>query len=164
MTHSNPTTYHIETATINLVDPTLRTGYTFVGWFDELVGGDEVLSIALGSTGNVTLYARWSAISYNITYNNLQGTTHSNTSSYTIESETITLLDPSSRTGYTFVGWFTQLAGGVEVESIVLGSTGAKVVYARWTAKQYTISYDVDGGSAVADQTVTYDASYTLGT
>src|SRR5690606_19623697 len=67
-------------------------------------------------------------------------------------------------TGYTFIGWFTQLSGGTEVESIVQGSTGAVVVYARWEAKQYTVTYDVDGGSALSDLTVTYNATFTLGT
>src|SRR5690606_33209890 len=155
----NPGTYDIETATINLADPGTRTGYTFVGWFDELVGGIEVESIVLGSTEDVTLYARWSPISYGITYNNLQGTTHGNPANYTIESATITLLDPSARTGYNFVGWFTQLSGGTEIESIVQGSTGAVAVYARWEAKQYTVTYDVDGGSALSDLTVTYNAT-----
>ncbi len=163
-THGNPATYNIETATINLADPSARLGYTFVGWFDELAGGTEVESIVLGSTEDMTLYARWSPISYGITYNNLQGTTHSNPANYTIESATITLTDPTARTGYNFVGWFTQLSGGTEVESIVLGTTGAIAVYARWEAKQYTVTYDVDGGSALSDLTVTYNATFTLGT
>src|SRR5690606_12354794 len=121
--NSNPTTYNIETATINLADPGTRTGYTFAGWFNAEVGGDEVTSIAQGSTGNKVLYARWNVVTYDLTYENLQGTTQGNPATYNIETATINLADPSARTGYNFVGWFTQLSGGSEVESIALGST-----------------------------------------
>ena len=56
---SNPTTYNIESATITLQAPT-KTGYSFGGWFDnEDCTGDAVTTIATGSYGNVTLYAKW---------------------------------------------------------------------------------------------------------
>src|SRR5690606_38456753 len=103
-THTNPATYHIETPSINLQNPTEKPGYDFVGWFTNQVGGSEVVTIPEGSTGNRTLYARFEVITYNITYNNLNGTTHSNPLTYTIETATITLTNPTNRIGYNFVG------------------------------------------------------------
>jgi uncharacterized repeat protein (TIGR02543 family) len=56
----NPATYQITTPTITLAEAT-KTGYTFAGWFDASSGGNQVTQIALGSTGDKTLYARWTA-------------------------------------------------------------------------------------------------------
>ncbi len=60
-------------------------------------------------------------------------------------------------TGYTFAGWFTEpgctspwLFGSGKVE-------GDATLYARWTINQYTVSFDPQGGSAIAMQTVNYN-------
>jgi uncharacterized repeat protein (TIGR02543 family) len=55
----NPATYIIESASITLANAT-RTGYTFGGWYDNSgFTGAKIASISAGSTGNITLYARW---------------------------------------------------------------------------------------------------------
>ncbi|MFA5526315.1 MAG: InlB B-repeat-containing protein, partial [Acholeplasmataceae bacterium] len=163
-TTSNPATYTIEDDTIELLDPSARTGYTFLGWFTQLSGGTEVSEITQGSTGNRTLYARWSAITYTITYGNLQGTSHINPASYTIQTPTILLGNPTGRTGYTFAGWYDAPEAGTRYEEIPVGSTGNLSLYARWTALTYTITYDVSGGTPISNQMVTYDQPYTLPT
>ena len=61
-TQSNPGTYNIETSTITLTNPSAREGYNFSGWFTALEGGSQVTVIALGSTGNLALYARWESV------------------------------------------------------------------------------------------------------
>ena len=49
----------METGTITLKDP-VKTGYTFAGWYKtEDFTGVAVTKIAQGSTGNITLYAKW---------------------------------------------------------------------------------------------------------
>ena len=53
---NNPVSYNIETDTITLTNAT-RTGYAFDGWYDE--AGNEVTQITKGSTGDMTLYAKW---------------------------------------------------------------------------------------------------------
>ena len=55
----NPATYNIESTTITLQEPS-KTKYIFGGWFyNEDCTGDAVTTIAHGSHGNVTLYAKW---------------------------------------------------------------------------------------------------------
>jgi uncharacterized repeat protein (TIGR02543 family) len=156
---ANPTSYTIETETITLKDAS-RTGYTFDGWYDSAVGGNKVTEIAIGSTGNVEFYARWTANNYAITYN-LDGGTNdgTNPTGYTIETETITLKD-ASRTGYTFDGWYDSAVGGNKVTEIVIGSTGHIELYARWTIDTYTITYDLGGGTNDGDN----PTSYAIGT
>ncbi|MGI6708021.1 MAG: InlB B-repeat-containing protein [Dethiobacteria bacterium] len=55
---SNPSSYTIETADITLA-AAIKEGYVFDGWYDAATGGNLVTSISQGSTGDMTLYARY---------------------------------------------------------------------------------------------------------
>lgn len=55
---SNPSSYYITTKTITLKKPT-RKGYTFVGWYSDKKCTKKVTMIKKGSTGDITLYAKW---------------------------------------------------------------------------------------------------------
>lgn len=139
--NSNPATYTIETATITLADPGTRSGYTFTGW---TCGGSPITQIALGSTGDKTITANWSAVTYNLTYEGLNGATNSNPATYTIETATITLANPGTRAGYTFTGW---TCGGNPITQIALGSTGDKVITANWEQIGVTILWKSEDGA-----------------
>ncbi len=55
----NPSSYTIETATINLADAT-KAGYVFAGWYGNgSFTGDAITSIPKGSTGDIDLYAKY---------------------------------------------------------------------------------------------------------
>ncbi len=56
----NPSTYE-EGIVATLANPT-KAGYTFDGWYTAATGGERVTQLAASSTGNVTLYARWTEI------------------------------------------------------------------------------------------------------
>ena len=64
---ANPESYTIETAAITL-QGAVRTGYTFGGWFEETEFLTQVTAIPIGSYGNKTLYAKWTANAYGITF------------------------------------------------------------------------------------------------
>jgi uncharacterized repeat protein (TIGR02543 family) len=139
---ANPATYDIEDAVI--FGNATKDGYTFSGWFTEAAGaGDKVTGIDLGSTGNVTLYAFFEAIDYDITYNLYGSTNHlDNPATYDIETATITLGAPT-KTAYTFGGWYDSADfEGSAVTKITLGSTGDVVLHAKFTAIEYTLAYD----------------------
>ena len=46
-----------------------RDGYNFLGWFTEKEGGSQVYATTLRTEGMDTLYAHWSPIAFNISYN-----------------------------------------------------------------------------------------------
>ena len=113
-----------------------RTGYTFARWNTKADGtgtsytNQQSVNLSSTNNDNITLYAQWTPTEYTITYNGLEGATHSNPKNYTIESETITFTAPSERVGYNFIGW--------NPASITKGSTGNKTITAQWTAKALT--------------------------
>ena len=56
---NNPADYTVETATITLANAS-KTGRTFKGWYSEAAFTNQVTEIATGSTGDISLYAKYS--------------------------------------------------------------------------------------------------------
>ena len=140
---SNPTSYTIDSSNIALHEPT-RTGYDFIGW---TYNGKVVTEVNPVWIDNITLVANWRAHSYSISYELNGGTNNSsNPVSYTIESGTIALKD-ATRNGYTFAGWYKTSTFSNKVTTIDTGSYGDLVLYAKWTLVQYSITYNLDGGT-----------------
>ena len=126
--------YTIESEDITLDEPT-KTGYKFDGWYDNAeFTGAAVTKIASGQTGDKEFYAKWTAETYTITYHPGDGATFTTEkNSYTIESEDITLDEPTM-TGYDFGGWYDNAEfTGEAITKITKGSTGNKEFYAKWT-------------------------------
>ena len=130
--HGNPAFY--ESATGATLTNLSKTGYDFDGWYDnDGYTGSVISSIAAGTIGEKTLYARWSLITYSISYVLNEGTNPSNArTSYTIETPAFDLPTPS-RNGYYFRGWFEDADfAGRAVTQIKKGSTGNRTFYAKW--------------------------------
>ncbi|MBE6580153.1 MAG: hypothetical protein E7650_00875 [Ruminococcaceae bacterium] len=121
---------------------TTRTGYTFVGWcYEENKFG---LTGTWLITGNITLTASWSNNSYTITYD-ANGGSVEDPSTSVIYDNNYALLSPT-RTHYNFAGWYygddkIDLTGSWSIAKDV-------ALKAKWEAKTYTITYELDGGSA----------------
>ena len=152
---NNPANYTIETDPIILVDAT-KDGYTFESWYSEAAFTNQVTEIATGSTGDVILYAKFDAITYDITYT-LDGGTNAanNPADYTVETATITLAE-ASKDGYTFEGWYSEAAFTNQVTEIATGSTGDVILYAKFDAITYDITYTLDGGTNDANNPADY--------
>ena len=156
---TNPATYTVETDDIVLVNPEL-TGYDFAGWTGtDLTEATKAVTIAKGSTGDRSYTATWTATKYAITYDLAGGKLadgDTNPASYTIESDAITLKNPT-REGYTFAGWTgTDLTEASTAVTIAKGSMGARTYTATWTPITYTITYDLDGGAVATANPATY--------
>ena len=153
----NPASYNVETETITLKDP-VKTGYTFAGWYkaEDFTGG-AVTKITQGSTGNITLYAKWELVSYTITYELNDGTNApENPAGYNVETETITLKDPV-KPGYTFGGWYKDGEFTTQVTEITQDTTGNITLYAKWELVSYTITYELDGGTNAPENPAGYN-------
>lgn len=137
--------------------PTL-TGYTFSGWTTDDV---DVATDGTFTMPNkaVTFTGSWTLVNYTIMYE-LDGGKNNplNPESYNVESEAITLGNPS-KTGYNFTGWTgTDLADVTETVTIPKGSSGNRIYTANWTPKTYTITYNHnDKDTNPTTSTVSYD-------
>ena len=140
-------------------------GYVFDGWFASEDLSGEAYDFATPVTSNVTLYAKWSLKKYSISYMNMEDADvdEINPSEYTIESDEIVLAVPTW-TGHTFGGWYSDENFASRVTSIATGSTGDKVLFAKWSVSTYTISYAPGnyGYGSVSDDTKIYDEDLTL--
>jgi uncharacterized repeat protein (TIGR02543 family) len=166
---TNPESYTIESEAITLKNPT-REGYTFAGWTGTGIEGSSMeVTIAKGSMGARTYTATWTPITYTITYDLAGGTLatgESNPATYTIESEAITLKNPT-REGYDFIGWTgTGLSTATMAVTIAKGSIGNRTYTATWkeatgiqyifsnskTANVYTVAGALVGRDMTADE------------
>ena len=90
-------------------------------------------TIAAGDTTAITLYAIWEKASeYKITYKLNKGKNNTaNPKTYTSEDE-IKFKKPT-RSGYHFVGWYTDSKYKNQISVIEKGSEGSLTLYAKWT-------------------------------
>lgn len=90
-------------------------------------------AIAAGDTTAITLYAIWEKASeYKITYKLNKGKNNTaNPKTYTSEDE-IKFKKPT-RSGYHFVGWYTDSKYKKQISVIEKGSEGSLTLYAKWT-------------------------------
>ncbi len=141
-----------------------RNGYECTAWNTQADGKGTAYTAdtVLRSTETVDLYAQWSVIGYNITYE-LDGGTNAdgNPATYTVESEAITLAAPT-RMGYNFEGWtYDGQKEPEETVTIEKGSTGDRTYTAVWTAKTFTVTLDFnDDTTENKTITVTFDSTF----
>lgn len=135
--YSANTYYTVETAknfSIPGADCILRDEYTFEGWYKDADYTEKITSL-VGLFENITLYAKWEAITYFIDYELNDGTWVAGFYSeglYTIESAVDFILPSSDniiREGYVFEGWYDNT--GYAIDSLV-GRTGDLILYAKW--------------------------------
>lgn len=139
---NNPNEYVPEKLPLLLENPT-KSGYKFVGWYDnENFTGEAITEISAGTMGDVTLYAKWNALDYRISYELNGGTNAENPDGYDVSDLPVSLHAPS-RTGYIFKGWYM---GENRVLAIPVGTTGNVVVSAKWEPITYTIDFNTNGG------------------
>lgn len=155
-------------APINL--PT-RANYTFGGYYTGVNGSGTQFYAANGYTwstrlwttaANSTLYARWTAKSYAVTFDKQGGSGGTNSVSATY-NETMTAVTPPTRVGYTFGGYYSAKNGGGKqyytasgTSSVASDITYNITLYAKWTAKSYKLVIDADGGTYRGESSYTY--------
>ena len=155
----NPTIYTITSSNITLNPPT-KNGYTFTGWTGDN-GNTPQTSVIIeqGSIGNKNYIANWSIITYSINYA-LNGGTATNPTTYNVTTDNIAI-NPPVRDGHTFSGWTGTDLNAPTIELVVpKGSIGDRTYTANWDLVDYTISYELDGGTVATPNPTVYNQSY----
>ena len=128
-----------------LTRPAGDTGSYFM-WLDS--NGNSYAPGASVPADVTELTVQWTAPTYTVTLNAGDGTINSgNVTSYTY-GVGATLPTDVTRTGYTFKGWYdNENLTSSPVTAISNTETGNKEYWAKWEINQYTITYDLAGGT-----------------
>ena len=128
---------------ITAPDNPTRKGYTFKGW-------DKAIPETMPAE-NITVKAQWEINQYTITFDTNGG---SEIAPITQDYGTkITAPDKPTRKGYTFKGWDKEIPETMPAENMT--------VKAQWEINQYTIAFDINGGSEIAPITQDYGTEIT---
>ena len=129
--------------------PAATPGYTFGGW--NKADGTAWDYASDKVTDNITLYAKWAANTYTITFDTAGG---SEIAPITQDYGTvITAPEAPTREGYTFIGWDKEIPTTMPAENMT--------VTAQWEINRYTITFDTAGGSEIAPITQDYETAIT---
>jgi len=130
-------------------------GYTFDGWYTDDTYSTE-FDFTQPIKSNTTVYAKWTAKDYEVSFVTEHGDPP--TSQNVPYNKTAT--DPGELTaeGYTFIGWYTDDNYSTEFD-FSTPITGDTKVYAKWTAKDYEVSFVTEHGKAPTSQNVTYNGT-----
>jgi uncharacterized repeat protein (TIGR02543 family) len=166
---SQPVKYS-ESVTVDSTAPT-KTGYTFTGWntaadgsgFDHTPRGVFTLNVE----SNVTLFAKWTAVSYTVTYSANTGSGAPTGGTHTFGASVTTASKGSmALTNYRFIGWNTRDdgSGTTYVEGASFNMPAENVIlYAQWISSLYEIAYNANGGAGGPDGADVNDGtSYTV--
>ena len=133
-----------------LVPEPTKENYTFAGWYN----GDEKFDFTTVPTGDVTLTAKWTANDYYVSF----VTEHGDPPTSQNVKYNGTATDPGTLTeeGYTFDGWYADDNYSKKFD-FTKPITSNTTVYAKWTAKDYEVSFITEHGNAPTSQNVPYN-------
>ena len=134
--------YVQEGETTTLPETPKADGYKFVGWFtDSTFAEGSEFDSETPIAENVVAYAKWDIVEYEIVYIMGKGANNeANPVSYTVETPTIKLQPPTKK-GYHFDGWYYDADFVNTATQITEGSTGKVKLYAKWEIKTFTVTY-----------------------
>ena len=133
-----------------------RTGYVFAGWDTE--------PVATMPAQSLSYKAQWTPAGYTVRFHKDSDTATGTMAdqAFTYDLEQVLTAGAFARPYYTFAGWATQSGGtvvykdGQSVQNLTAQDGGTVDLYAVWTPVDYTITYNVNGGSH--NNTTTYNA------
>jgi uncharacterized repeat protein (TIGR02543 family) len=130
-----------------------KAGHTLDGWYAAYTTRWEFATSTV--TANVTLYAKWTPITYTVSFNAQGGSPAPGQQTVASGGKAATPSPAPAKAGYTLDGWYTEAAYTTRWDFAARTVTTDVTLHAKWTLITYTVSFDVQGGSpAPGQQTV----------
>lgn len=142
----------------NIPAAVTRTGYTFVGWFNN---DDVQLTAETVITEDITYTGKWAPITYTIAFdaNGGEGSMDSITATYDQEVTLPLAADKFTRVGYTFYGWTTltsyigepSYADGATVKNLASIQDKVYTLRVNWKGNpvNITVDYNYEGAESI---------------
>ncbi|MDO9628841.1 MAG: InlB B-repeat-containing protein, partial [Acholeplasmataceae bacterium] len=129
-----------------------KLGYTFVTWYSD-ASLITPYTFTTMPANNITLYAKWDYKEYAINYVSAMGDIPS--TMIKAYSPIVLVPNPASP-GYNFEGWYND---ALFIEPFILTVMPEEniTIYAKWSATNFTISYETNGGSLIDQIIVPYN-------
>jgi len=152
-------THDVDLTLAENTDNLARTGYAFVGWNTQAdgLGTDYAAGGTYTANEAVTLYAKWTANAYTVTFDANGGTAPNPGTKEVTYDATYGALATTTRDGHAFNGWFTQATGGTQVTASTTVTTASDhTLYAQWgaTPTRYVCSDGNCGGHTPCHRTL----------
>lgn len=131
-----------------VLEEPVRAGYNFLGWYDTPSGGVRYERVGGEGAKNLTLYALWqeSGAVYTVLYD-LGGGEMTGENPAGVGAGEVHTLAAARRTGYDFLGWNDKADGSGTWYDVLYGIRGDLTLCAVWSPKEYTVRYELDGGT-----------------
>ena len=129
-------------------------GYTFDGWYTTDDTDSTEFDFTQPIKSNTTVYAKWTANDYYVSFITEHG--KAPTSQNVKYNGTATNPGELTAEGYTFIGWYTDDTYSTEFD-FTQPIKSNTTVYAKWTAKNYEVSFITEHGNAPTSQNVPYN-------
>lgn len=138
-----------------LVPEPTKENYTFAGWYN----GNEKFDFTTVPTGDVTLTAKWNINKYTVKFVSDHGSFADQPIEHGGTIDTGKLIIPTVE-GFTFDGWYADKTYNTKFD-FNTSITSNTTVYAKWTAKDYEVSFITEHGKTPTSQNVPYNKTAT---
>ncbi len=132
-----------------------KVGYTFAGWYSDMAL-TTAYTFSTMPENPLTLYAKWTVNNYTITFEENGGSAVADiTQAF---GSAVAAPTAPTKVGYTFAGWYSDMALTTAYTFSTMPAQNT-TLYAKWTVNNYTITFEENGGSAVADITQAFGSA-----
>lgn len=152
----NPLRWSADSATYTLKGLE-KIGYTFDGWYADSTFKTPVKELTPDRHDDITLYAKWVANNYKITYH-LNGGVNNPDNPATFNFDVITTLKKPTREGFVFVGWFDKLTYANEIKDFPQTDYYSRDfdLYAHWYPEPKKPATNESGCYIISDRNELY--------
>ena len=152
----NPLRWSADSATYTLKGLE-KIGYTFDGWYADSTFKTPVKELTPDRHDDITLYAKWVANNYKITYH-LNGGVNNPDNPATFNFDVITTLKEPTREGFVFVGWFDKLTYANEIKDFPQTDYFSRDfdLYAHWFPEPKKPATNESGCYIISDRNELY--------
>lgn len=126
-----------------------RNGYTFKGWKDA---ANKDVTAETVPSGNMELTAQWEANDCAVSFvDSLDGKAIGSSQTVKYGQKAAQPVDSPTHFGYEFDGWYEDKTCAKAFDFANTDITGDTTIYAKWKDKNFTVSFNVNGGTGSVD-------------